>query len=54
MYANGAPERVMIDVVVLRGSGREIIPVPEMEAFADASDSVSLRMRIATPTVRRA
>jgi hypothetical protein len=35
---NGAPERVMIDnthVVVLRGTGREMIPVPEMEAFAD-------------------
>jgi hypothetical protein len=31
-------ERVMIDnthVVVLRGTGREMIPVPEMEAFAD-------------------
>src|SRR5208337_1753077 len=37
-YAGGAPERVMIDnthVVVLRGTGREMIPVPEMEAFAD-------------------
>ncbi len=37
-YLNGAPERVMIDnthVVVLRGTGREMIPVPEMEAFAD-------------------
>jgi transposase len=37
-YMNGAPERVMIDnthVVVLRGTGREMIPVPEMEAFAD-------------------
>jgi transposase len=37
-YANGAPERVMIDnthVVVLRGTGSEMIPVPEMEAFAD-------------------
>jgi hypothetical protein len=36
-YMNGAPERVMIDnthVVVLRGTGREMIPVPEMEAFA--------------------
>ena len=31
-------ERVMIDnthVVVLRGTGREMIPVPEMEAFAE-------------------
>src|SRR5271154_5811050 len=37
-YMNGATERVMIDnthVVVLRGTGREMIPVPEMEAFAD-------------------
>jgi hypothetical protein len=35
---SGAPERVMIDnthVVVLRGTGREMIPVPEMEAFAE-------------------
>ena len=34
----GATERVMIDnthVVVLRGTGREMIPVPEMAAFAD-------------------
>ena len=37
-YTNGALERVMIDnthVVVLRGTGREMIPVPEMEAFAE-------------------
>ena len=37
-YFGGAPERVMIDnthVVVLRGTGREMIPVPEMEAFAE-------------------
>jgi transposase len=37
-YLNGAPERVMIDnthVVVLRGTGREMVPVPEMEVFAD-------------------
>jgi hypothetical protein len=37
-YMNGAPSRVMIDnthVVVLRGTGREMIPVPEMESFAD-------------------
>jgi transposase len=37
-HAGGAPERVMIDnthVVVLRGTGREMIPVPEMEAFAE-------------------
>jgi transposase len=37
-YFSGAPRRVMIDnthVVVLRGSGREMIPVPEMAAFAE-------------------
>jgi len=37
-YMGGAPERVMIDnthVVVLRGTGREMIPVPEMEAFGE-------------------
>jgi hypothetical protein len=37
-YMGGAPERVMIDnthVVVLRGTGRDMIPVPEMEAFAE-------------------
>jgi transposase len=36
-HAGGAPQRVMIDnthVVVLRGTGREMIAVPEMEAFA--------------------
>ena len=37
-YFSGATECVMIDnthVVVLRGSGREMIPVPEMAAFAE-------------------
>jgi len=37
-YIGGSPERVMIDnthVVVLRGTGREMIPVPEMEAFGE-------------------
>ena len=36
-YVGGAPERVMIDnthVVVLHGTGSEMVPVPEMEAFA--------------------
>ena len=36
-HTGGVVERVMIDnthVVVLRGTGREMIPVPEMEAFA--------------------
>lgn len=37
-YFGGAAERVMIDnthVVVLRGTGRQMIPVPEMAAFAE-------------------
>jgi hypothetical protein len=37
-YFSGAATRVMIDnthVVVLRGTGREMIPVPEMEAFGE-------------------
>ena len=37
-YFCGSPARVMIDnthVVVLRGSGRDMIPVPEMAAFGD-------------------
>ena len=37
-YFSGATERVMIDnthVVVLRGTGRNMIPVPEMAGFAE-------------------
>ena len=37
-YLGGAAARVMIDnthVVVLRGSGRDMVPVPEMAAFAE-------------------
>lgn len=37
-YFGGVPQRVMIDnthVVVLRGTGRQMVPVPEMEAFAN-------------------
>ena len=37
-YMGGAPARVMIDnthVIILRGSGREMVPVPEMAAFAE-------------------
>ncbi len=37
-YHGGACERMMIDnthVVVLRGTGAEMVPAPEMEAFAD-------------------
>jgi transposase len=40
-YFSGAPARVMIDnthVVVLRGTGREMVPVPEMAAFAERFD----------------
>jgi hypothetical protein len=36
--SGGAPTRVMIDnthVVVLRGTGREMVPVPEMAAFGE-------------------
>jgi len=37
-YFSGVPARVMIDntpVVVLRGSGRDMVPVPEMAAFGE-------------------
>ena len=37
-YFGGSPERVMIDnthVVVLRGSGKQMEPVPEMASFAE-------------------
>jgi transposase len=37
-YFRGSVERVMIDnthVVVLRGTGRDMVPVPEMAAFAE-------------------
>jgi transposase len=37
-YFSGSPARVMIDnthVVVLRGTGREMVPVPEMAAFGE-------------------
>jgi transposase len=37
-YMGGSPQRTMIDnthVVVLRGSGRQMEPVPEMAAFAE-------------------
>jgi hypothetical protein len=37
-YFGGAASRVMIDnthVVVLRGTGRDMVPVPEMEAFGE-------------------
>jgi len=37
-YFSGAPARVLIDnthVVVLRGTGRQMVPVPEMAGFAE-------------------
>src|SRR5206468_7603699 len=37
-YIGGSPKRVMIDnthVVVLRGTGAAMVPVPEMEAFGE-------------------
>ena len=37
-YFSGAAKRVMIDnthVVVLRGTGRDMVPVPEMAAFGE-------------------
>ncbi len=37
-YMNGSPQRIMIDnthVVVLRGSGQQMEPVPEMASFAE-------------------
>jgi len=37
-YFGGAPQRVMIDnthVVVLHGTGRQMVPVPEMATFAE-------------------
>jgi hypothetical protein len=55
-YFYGAAGRVMIDnthVVVLRGSGREMVPVPEMAALRNASAFSSWRTRLGTPTVPR-
>ncbi len=40
-YMGGVTTRVMIDnthVVVLRGSGRDMVPVPEMAAFGERFD----------------
>lgn len=37
-YFQGAPTQTMVDnthVIVLRGTGREMVPVPEMESFAE-------------------
>ena len=55
-YFCGATEPVMIDnthVVVLRGTGREMVPVPEMAAFAERFGfRVCGACNAATPTVR--
>jgi len=54
-YMGGATARVMIDnthVVVLRGSGRDMVPVPEMAAFTSASASSSWRTQLEMRTVR--
>src|ERR1039458_7220945 len=56
-YIGESPQRVMIDnthVVVLRATGREMIPVPEMEAFAERFGFRFVAHQIAMPTVRRA
>jgi len=53
-YFGGASERVMIDnthVVVLRGTGREMVPVPEMAAYGERFVFRCVPMRLATPTV---
>jgi transposase len=55
-YFSGATARVMIDnthVVVLHGTGREMVPVPEMAAFSVSVSSL-WRTPLAMPTVRPA
>ena len=55
LYMGGAPQRTMIDnthVVVLRGSGKQMEPVPEMAAFAERMGFRFVRTRSATPTAR--
>jgi len=54
-YFGGATTRTMIDnthVVVLRGSGRDMVPVPEMAPLESASASSSWHMRLGVRTVR--
>ena len=56
-FFGGACCWVMIDnthVVVLRGTGRQMIPVPEMETFGERFAFSSELTRSATPTVRPA
>jgi transposase len=53
-YFSGSPTRVMIDnthVVVLRGSGRDMIPVPEMAAFGERFGFQFIAHALGTPTV---
>ena len=61
-YMGGAPQRVMIDnthVVVLRGSGKQMEPVPEMAAFAQrlgfgfVADRKSTRLNSSHPRLSR-
>ena len=47
-YLGGATARVMIDnthVVVLRGSGRDMVPVPEMAAFGARGTALLLHRK---------
>jgi hypothetical protein len=56
-YTGGAAARVMIDnthVVVLRGSGRDMVPVPEMAAFAERFSFQFVAHAIGNATVRHA
>jgi hypothetical protein len=54
-YFNGVAKRVEIDnthVVVLRGTGRAMVPVPRWRLLPSVSASASRLMSWATPTVR--
>src|SRR6266571_3741352 len=56
-YFGGSTARVMIDnthVVVLRGTGAEMVPVPEMEAFGDRFGFRFAAHEVAMPTARHA
>jgi hypothetical protein len=55
-YFSGATERVMIDnthVVVLRGTGRDMVPVPEMAGFAERSVFTSWLTKSVMPIAQR-
>jgi hypothetical protein len=56
-YIGGVPERVMIDnthVVVLRGTGSDMIPVPERRPLPNGSAFALWPMNAAMPIARRA